>query len=56
MKRYKNSSNPEPKNSVKWKLKKGITWEMVEAAWKITDEVLEKYFDKVETTVSIPGL
>ena len=56
MKRYKNSSNPEPKKSVKWKLKKGITWDIVESAGEITDEVLEKYFDKVETTVSIPGV
>ena len=48
MKRFKNSSNPEPKQFVKWKLKKGITWDMVEAAGEITDEVLEKYFDKVE--------
>ena len=48
MKRFKNSSNPEPKQSVKWKLKSGITWEMVEAAGEITEEMLEKYFDKVE--------
>ena len=48
MKRFKNSSNPEPKQSVKWKLKSGITWEMVETAGEITDEVLEKYFEKVE--------
>ena len=44
MKRFKNSSNPEPKHFVKWKLKKGITWDKVEAAGKITDEVLKKYF------------
>ena len=56
MKRYKNSSNPEPKKSVKWKLKKGITWDIVESAGEITEEVLEKYFDKVETTVSIQWL
>ena len=48
MKRFKNSSNPEPKQSVKWKLKSDVTWEMVEFAGEITDEVLEKYFDKVE--------
>ena len=48
MKRFKNSSNPDPKQSIKWKLKKGITWDMVEAVGKITDEVLEKYFYKME--------
>ena len=48
MKGYKNSSSPEPKKSVKWKLKSDVTWEMVESAGEITDEVLEKYFDKVE--------
>ena len=48
MKRYKNSSNPEPKKSVKWKLKPGITWDMVELQGEITEEVLDKYFDKVE--------
>ena len=47
MKRYKNSSNPEPKQLVKWKLKKGITWDKVETSGEITDEVLEKYFDKI---------
>lgn len=47
MKRFKNSSNPEPKQSVKWKLKKGMTWDMVEAAGGITNEVLKKYFDKI---------
>ena len=47
MKRFKNSSNPEPKQFVKWKLKKGITWDKVESAGEITDEVLEKYFDKI---------
>ena len=36
MKRFKNSSNPEPKQSVKWKLKSGITWEMVETAREIS--------------------
>ena len=55
MKRYKNSSNPEPKQPVKWKLKKGITWDIVEAAGELTEEVLEKYFDKEEATVSILG-
>ena len=48
MKRYKNSSSPEPKELVKWKLKSGITWDVVELQGEITDEVLEKYFDKVE--------
>ena len=48
MKRFKNSSNPEPKQSVKWKLKSGITWGMVESAGEITDEVLDKYFNKME--------
>ena len=47
MKRFKNSSNPEPKNSIKWKLKKGITWDMVEIAREMTEEVLKKYFDKI---------
>ena len=47
MKRYNNSSDPEPKQSFKWKLKAGITWEMIEMM-TITGEVLEKYFDKVE--------
>ena len=47
MKRYKNSSNPEPKQSVKWKLKSGITWGMVELQGEITEEILEKYFDKI---------
>ena len=47
MKRYKNSSNPEPKKSIKWKLKSGITWKMIELQGDITEEVLEKYFDKI---------
>ena len=47
MKRFKNSSNPEPKQLVKWKLKKSITWDMVEIARETTEEVLEKYFDKI---------
>lgn len=47
MKRFRNSSNPEPKQSFKWKLKAGITWGMIELM-TITDEMLEKYFDKVE--------
>ena len=47
MKRFKNSSNPEFNQVVRWRLKKGITWDKVEAAGKITDEVLEKYFDKM---------
>ena len=42
MKRYKNSSNPEPKQSIKWKLKSDVTWEMVETAGEITEEMLEK--------------
>ena len=37
MKRYNNSSYHEEKKVIKWKLKAGITW-----------GVLEKYFDKVE--------
>ena len=48
MKRYKNSSNPEFNQVIRWRLKKGITWDKVEAAGKITDEVIEKYFYKVE--------
>ena len=48
MKRYKNSSSPDPKTSVKWKLKSGITWDIVESQGEITEEILEKYFDKVE--------
>ena len=47
MKRFKNSSSPEHKQSIKRKLKSGITWEQVESAGEITDEVLEKYFDKI---------
>ena len=47
MKRYNNSSDPEQKKVIKWKLKPGITWGMIEMM-TITDEVLEKYFDKVE--------
>ena len=47
MKRFKNSSDPEEKKVIKWKLKAGITWEMIEML-EITNEVLEKYFDKVE--------
>ena len=47
MKRFKNSSTPEPKQLVKWKLKSGITWEMVEKHREITEEILEKYFDKM---------
>ena len=47
MKRYNNSSDPEEKKVIKWKLKTGITWGMIEMM-TITDEVLEKYFDKVE--------
>ena len=48
MKRYKNSSSPEPKNLVRWKLKSGITWDVVESQGEITEEMLEKYFYKVE--------
>ena len=47
MKRYNNSSDLEEKKIIKWKLKAGITWGMIEMM-TITDEVLEKYFDKVE--------
>ena len=47
MKRYNNSSDPEEKKVIKWKLKAGITWGMIEMM-TITDEILEKYFDKVE--------
>lgn len=47
MKRYNNSSDPEEKKVIKWKLKAGVTWGMIELM-EITDEVLEKYFDKVE--------
>ena len=47
MKRYNNSSDPEEKKIIKWKLKAGITWGMIEMM-TITNEVLEKYFDKVE--------
>jgi hypothetical protein len=47
MKRYKNSSNPDPKKSARWKLKSGITWEVVESQGEITEEILEKYFDKI---------
>ena len=47
MKRYNNSSDPDEKKVIKWKLKAGITWGMIEMM-TITDEVLKKYFDKVE--------
>jgi hypothetical protein len=47
IKRYKNSSNPDPKELVRWKLKSGITWEVVESQGEITEEILEKYFDKI---------
>lgn len=47
MKRFKNSSSPEPKKSVKWKLKSGITWDEIELQGEITEEILEKYFDKI---------
>jgi hypothetical protein len=47
MKRYKNSSNPDPKELVRWKLKSGITWDVVELQGEITEEILEKYFDKI---------
>ena len=47
MKRYNNSSDHEEKKVIKWKLKAGITWGMIEML-EITDEILEKYFDKVE--------
>ena len=47
MPRFRNKTNLEPKQLFKWKLKAGITWEMIELM-TITDEVLEKYFEKVE--------
>ena len=47
MKRYNNSNNPESKQLFKWKLKAGINWGMIEMM-TITDEMLEKYFDKTE--------
>ena len=47
MKRFKNSSNPEFNQVARWRLKKGITWDKMEAAGKITDEVLKKYFVKI---------
>lgn len=47
MKRYNNSSDHEEKKVIKWKLKAGITWGMIELM-TITDEILEKYFDEVE--------
>ena len=50
MKIYKNSSDPEEKKVIKWKLKSGITWGMIELM-TITDEVLEKYFDKIEVKI-----
>ena len=50
MKRFRNSSNPEPKQSFKWKLKAGITWETIDMM-TITDEMLEKYFDKIEVKI-----
>ena len=48
MKRFKNSSSPEANKLVRWKLKSGITWDVVELQGEITEEILEKYFDKVE--------
>ena len=50
MKRFRNSTNPEQKKVIKWKLKAGITWEMIEMM-TITDEVLKKYFDKIEVKI-----
>ena len=50
MKRFRNKTNPESKQLFKWELKAGITWEMIELM-TITDEVLEKYFDKVEVKI-----
>ena len=47
MKRFKNSIDPEEKKVIRWKLKAGITWGMIEMM-EITDEVLDKYFDKVD--------
>ena len=51
MKRFKNSSDPEPKQSFKWKLKAGITWDMVELVEQTTDEQMMIYFDKVEVEI-----
>ena len=48
MKRYNNSSDPEEKKVIKWKLKAGITWNMVELVEQMTDEQMMIYFDKVE--------
>ena len=48
MKRYNNSSGPEEKKVIKWKLKAGITWDMVEFVEHMTDEQMMIYFDKVE--------
>ena len=50
MKRFKNSSDPEQKKVIKWKLKAGITWETIDMM-TITDEMLEKYFDKIEVKI-----
>ena len=48
MKRYNKTGNePEKKKSIKYKLKAGITWGMIEKL-DITEEVLNKYFDKVD--------
>ena len=51
MKRYKNSSDPEEKKVIKWKLKAGITWEMIELAERMTDEQMMIYFDKIEVKI-----
>ena len=48
MKRYNNSSDPEEKKVIKWKLKAGITWGMIELVEHMTDEQMMIYFDKVE--------
>ena len=48
MKRYNNSSEPDEKKVIKWKLKAGITWDMIKLAEQMTDEQMMIYFDKVE--------
>ena len=49
MKRYnKTGDEPEEKKTVKYVLKSGITWGMIEEQGEITEEVLNKYFEKVD--------
>ena len=48
MKRYNKTENePDKKKIVKYKLKSGITWGMVELKGEITQEVIDKYFDTI---------